>query len=137
MNKRGRVSAASLAITTVAPIQVIERQRPPHDLSDEEVEVWAAVVDTEPADWFSPATAPLLTQYCRHVIHARRIGELLERATSDPALEVRDYDRLLKMQERESRAIATLATKMRISQQALTNHRGNQVKKALKKPWEG
>jgi hypothetical protein len=41
-------------------------------------------------------------------------------------------DRLQKMQERESRAIASLATKMRITQQATINKRGNKIKK----PWE-
>jgi hypothetical protein len=50
-------------------------------------------------------------------------------------LAVQDYDRLLHMQDRESRAIAMLATKMRISQQSTTNHRGNS-KKSPRKPWE-
>ncbi len=45
------------------------------------------------------------------------------------ALSLQDYDKILHMQDRESRAIAMLATKMRISQQATTNHRGN--KKAI------
>src|SRR4051794_40539428 len=124
MAKRGRPSAASLAIA-VRPIEIVERQRPPHDLSDEETEIWAAVVNTEPADWFSPSTVPLLAQYCRHVVQSRRVAELIERATGDRELSIVDYDRLLKMQERESRAVATLATKMRISQQSTTNHRGN------------
>lgn len=119
-----------------APIERVERQKPPHDLTDEEIEVWSAVVSTEPADWFSPSTVPLLAQYCRHVVHARRIAELIERATGDKDLAVTDYDRLLKMQERESRAIASLATKMRISQQATTNHRGNKRPSAARKPWE-
>lgn len=137
MGTRGRKSAASLMIAALAPVETIERQRPPHDLTDEEVEVWAAVVNSEPADWFSPATVPVLAQYCRHVIQARRIGQLIERATSDQALEIGDYDRLLKMQERESRAIKSLATTMRISQQATTNHRGNKRPSAARKPWEG
>lgn len=137
MHKRGRKSADELAIVTVAPVETVERQRPPHDLTDEEVEVWFAVTQCEAADWFSPSTAPLLAQYCKHVIAARRVAELIERATSDPGLDVKDYDRLLKMQERESRCIASLATKMRISQQATTNHRGNHKPKVSKKPWEG
>jgi hypothetical protein len=40
------------------------------------------------------------------------------------------------MQERESRAIAMLATKMRIAQQSTTNHRGNKRPSAARKPWE-
>jgi hypothetical protein len=136
MGTRGRTSAASLTIAKVSPVETVERQRPPHDLSDEEVEVWSAVVNSEPADWFSPGNVPLLSQYCRHTIHARRIAELIERATADPELAVSAYDRLLKMQDRESRAIASLATKMRISQQATTNHRGNKKPTAARKPWE-
>lgn len=136
MGTRGRTSAASLTVAKVSPVETVERQRPPHDLSDEEVEVWSAVVNSEPAGWFSPGNVPLLSQYCRHTIHARRIAELIERATADPNLPVSAYDRLLKMQDRESRAIASLATKMRISQQATTNHRGNKKPTAARKPWE-
>lgn len=137
MGKRGRPSSASLAIA-VRPVEIVERQRAPHDLTDEETEVWAAVVNTEAADWFNPSTVPLLTQYCRHVVQARRIAELIERATGEAdQLSIGDYDRLLKLQERESRAIASLATKMRISQQATTNHRGNKKPTQARKPWEG
>ena len=135
MSKRGRQSAASLEIQA-RPVEIMDRQRAPHDLNDEETEVWSAVVMSWPADWFSPATAPLRSQYCRHVVQARRIAELIEKSVSDPELSLAGYDRLLKIQERESRAIATLATKMRITQQATTNHRGNQKTTAARKPWE-
>ena len=43
--------------------------------------------------------------------------------------------RLLKMQQRESVVVALLATKMRLSQQSTTNHRGNKRPTATK-PWE-
>ena len=135
--KRGRQSAASLMVASPTDaIQIMERLRPPHDLNDEEVEVWHAVVSTMPADWFDKGTAPILSQYCRHAVQARRLGEMIERATSDAELDIRDYDRLLKMQQRESAALSSLATKMRITQQATTNHRGNKTSQA-RKPWEG
>ena len=141
MGKRGPKSAASLEIagpyTAAHKIEIVKRLRPPHELNDEETEVWAAVTSSEAADWFSPSTAPLLAQYCRHVVQARRVAELIEKATSDPELSIQDYDRLLHMQERESRAVASLATKMRISQQATTNHRGNKNPAQVRKPWEG
>lgn len=136
MAKRGRPSSASLEIAA-RPVEVVERQRAPHELNDEETEVWAAVVNTMPADWFSPATVPLLVQYCREYVQARRVAELIEKATSDPDLSIKDYDRLLKVQARQSATIRSLATTMRISQQATTNHRGNQKKTSAKKPWEG
>lgn len=136
MATRGRRSSASLEAIVPTAAALVERQRPPHDLTDEETEIWVAIVDCEPADKFSPATAPLLAQYCRHVIQARRIGELVEQATGDPQLSISDYDRLLRMQDRESRALSSLATKMRLSQQATTNHRGNKKPIVSKKPWE-
>lgn len=136
MRTRGRHSAAELSIVGPKSVEIVERQRAPHDLTDEETEIWARVVGSEPADWFSPSTAPLLAQYCRHVVHARRVAELIERATADPDLSIGAYDKLLKMQERESRAIATLATKMRIAQQSTTNWRGNKKPSAGRKPWE-
>lgn len=125
-----------MEIVSPSVIETIQRQRPPHHLTDEEVEVWHSVVNSEPADWFTPGNAPMLAQYCRHVIQAHRIADLIERATGDPKLKITAYDRLLKIQERESRCIASLATKMRISQQATTNHRGNKKPSASSKPWE-
>lgn len=135
VTKRGRYSAAALAVVTPAGVQ--EREKPPHDLTDEECEVWHAVVSAEPADQFSASTAPLLAQYCRHVISGKRVAELIERATGDPKLSITDYDKLLHMQERESRTIALLATKMRISQQSTINHRGNKKPTLARKLWEG
>ena len=137
MGDRGRKSGEALAVIS-QPLDVVERLRAPHELTDEETEVWAAVVNSEPADWFAPATVPMLVQYCRHVIHARRIDELLDRATSDKEMTIEDYERLLRMQERETRAIAMLATRMRLSQQSTINHRGHKKPStAARKPlWE-
>jgi len=134
VTKRGRYSAAALAIVT--PLGVQERVKPPHDLLDEEVEVWQAIVNAEPADHFSASTIPLLAQYCRHIISAKRIAELIERAAGDKDFSLADYDRLLHMQDRESRAIAILATKMRISQQSTINQRGNHKKPTQVRLWE-
>jgi hypothetical protein len=133
--KRGRKSLASL-VSGPGPVDVVPRQIAPHDLSDEEVEVWSSVVNTFSADWFTPATAPLLAQYCRHAVHARRIAELLDKSMCDPDMPIDAYKALLDLQLKQSAMLATLATKMRISQQATTNHRGNTIKTASKKPWE-
>lgn len=137
MAKRGRKSSASLAVLAgpADQIQIINRLKPPHDLTDEEVEVWAAVTGAEAADWFNPGNAPLLAQYARHVVRARHVAEMIGRSMDDPKLTIEDYDRLLKMQQRESVIIAQLATKMRVSQQATTNHRGNKKSQVSVKPW--
>jgi hypothetical protein len=119
-----------------SPLEIVDRPQPPRELNDEERRVWIAVTAAEPADWFTESTLPLLIQYCRHVVQARRVAELIERAASEPELDVKDYDRLLAMQDRESRALATLAGKMRVSQSAVINHRANRKAKAIVKPWD-
>lgn len=138
MKKRGRTSIAAILTKPAASvIDRVERPKAPHDLTDEEVEVWAAVVNALPADYFKPDSLPLLSQYSRHVIQARRIAALIEQATSDTTLKVDDYERILRMQARESSAIAALATKMRIAQQSTRTHRGNaRSGRSSVKPWE-
>jgi hypothetical protein len=129
-------------------VEAIPRQRAPSELTKEQAGIWNAVAAAEPADWFSGSTKPLLVQYCRHIFAARRIAEMVATLEAEIAAKsaeqserltimlsaVKAFDRLQKMQERESRAIASLATKMRISQQATTNHRGNKIES--RKPWE-
>jgi hypothetical protein len=140
--KTGKRSAAALSIPAISALEVIERPNCPHDLNDEESEVWFSVVNRLPADWFPSETHPLLTQYCRAVVQARRVAELMEKATSDldedgnPTLTIGAYNKLLLMQARQNSTIAMLATKMRISQQSTTNHRGNKKQVTARKPWE-
>ena len=47
------------------------------ELSDEEGEEWCEIVDRLPADWFARETHALLVQYCRHVVAARRVSQLI------------------------------------------------------------
>jgi hypothetical protein len=129
-------------------LRPIPRQRPPADLTKEVAQVWHSIVAGEPADRFSGSTRPILAQYCRHIIAARRVAEMVATLEAEIAAKsaeqserlavmlsaAKAFDRLRKMQERESRAIANLATKMRITQQATTNHRGNKIE--AKKLWE-
>jgi hypothetical protein len=116
MGTRGRKSAAEMAV--VVPIHGSRWPSAPGELTDEQKRVWDTVVQHLPADWFPRETHGLLAQYCRHVVSARRIAELIQELLNRDGFTLRDYDRLLKMQEREGRAIASLATKLRITQQA-------------------
>ena len=134
MQQRGRKGLQALSLV---PVAELGRAKAPEELTDDEAEIFRVVVASQPADWFTPPTASLLCQYARHVIHARHVAELLERATADKNLKASDYDRLLRMQERETRAIIWLATKMKITQQATTNYRGNKKPQATDQPWKG
>jgi hypothetical protein len=145
MTQRGRKSAAALAVQPPdGVLETITRPDAPYDLTDEEAGVWRGVIEQMPANWFGAPTFPLLTQYCRHVVRSRRIASLINAAemtdvtkTETVEFDIQAYDQLLKMQERESRAIATLATKMRLAQQSTI---APDLKKkgaiGLKRPWE-
>jgi hypothetical protein len=134
--KRGRPSAASLEITTqTAQIETIQRPDAPYDLTDEQSEEWWAIVNRMSADWFPRETHAVLAQYCRHVVAARRVAQLVNDCEAAAELDLARYDALLRMQEREGRAMTSLATKLRITQQAT---RSDKSKKPgmVKKPWE-
>lgn len=139
MSARGRKSAASLAV--VKPGAIIERPPAPDDLSEEMQDEWVAIVNRMPADWFTRETHSILAQYCRHVVAARRVAQLIDQWEKvGDVTELNEYDRLLKMQEREGRAISSLATRMRLTQQAKYTEKSAQTRsnksKAGIKPWE-
>lgn len=134
MGIRGRKSAASLTVITPAGVESGRRPKPPAELNDEQAIEWMAVVNRLPADWFPRETHPMLALYCRHVVSARRVAQLIKAAESEKDLDLETYDRLLKMQERESRAISSLATRMRISQQS-TYDKSRKKPLSAKPPW--
>lgn len=121
MGARGPQSVAALEVVANSPVSAIERPQAPDDLTPEQRREWVAIVNRMPADWFPRETHGLLAQYCRHVVAAAHVADLVEKLMAgklDSDDYVADYDRLLKMQEREGRAMSSLATRMRMSQQS-------------------
>ncbi|WP_230958612.1 hypothetical protein [Burkholderia territorii] len=101
------------------------------------------VVNDQPASAFTATHAPLLEMYCRHVTNARVLAEEIlnfERAWLADDDGLKRYDRLLAMSERESRAASSLATRLRITRQAVehptTVSRSLTNQKKARKPWE-
>lgn len=135
MKQHGRKSFVGTVVlppdTTV--LDIVKRLDPPEELTKEQAQVWVKIVKAEPADWFTASTVPLLLQYCRHTIEARRVAELLKK----PLIPPKEHDRYLRMQDRETKNILVLATKMRLTQRSTMNQRGNRKQTATRKPWEG
>lgn len=144
MTQRGRKSAASKEVAgLVTPIRDNERLRAPIHMSDAEQSVWIDVVNDQPASAFTPTHAPLLEMYCRHITQARILADELisfDRAWLADDDGLKRYDRLLAMSERESRAASSLATRLRITRQAVehptTVGRGIKNQSKGRKPWE-
>ena len=136
MKKRGRKSGAELSALKPSSISAIERPVAPGYLTDEQKHEWRSVVNRMPADWFPRETHAMLVQYCRHVVSTQRIAELIESLLAGTEMDywLREYDRLLKMQEREGRAMSLLATRMRLTQHSRINHK-RKVGTSTPKPW--
>lgn len=117
MIQRGRKSAAKLAVIHGGGAAG-QRPEPPEHLTDAQKEEWWAVVNRMPADWFPRETHAMLAQYCRHVARAGDIATVLDRMINSKKMDARVYEKLLRQEMAQSRAICTLATKMRLSQQS-------------------
>ncbi len=131
MDQRGRTS---LSAAETSNIHSIARQEAPDTLTDRQKEIWNRIVQSVKPEWFGSETIDLLVAYCGHVsMHEQLCAELNELG---PGSDTRRD--LLKDRERESRAMAMLATKMRISQQATIDPetRKNKGSSKASKPWE-
>ena len=120
MGKRGRKSAAELAIAPV--IEIEPRPVAPSELTDEEAQEWDGLVARMPATWFRRETWPLLTQLCRHVIAARRFAQLMNQQThgraEEQAFDAIHYMKLARALAGQTATIASVSTKLRISPQS-------------------
>lgn len=137
-----RKSAASLEIAVRPAPGVAKRLMAPLHISEAERAVWLQVVNDQPADAFMETHSPLLELYCRHVVNARVIADELANFQREWLADgdgLKRYDRLLAMAERESRAASSLATRLRITRQAVhevTAGRRLANAKHAPKPWE-
>lgn len=142
MGVRGRKSAASLAVAGPVGLTV-QRLQPPAHISDAERAVWLEVVNDQPAEAFTPTHIPMLEAYARHVVQSRILSDELanfDRAWMADDDGLKRYDRLLAMHERENRAMSSLATRLRITRQAIDQKTlgvamGKHMSKT-RKPWE-
>lgn len=118
MKQRGRKSG--LSIVEKSAVSALERPDAPEFLTSDEANEWCRVVNSLPAEWFADYSTASLVQYCKHVVNAGRVASLIEDVCSSEAetLDIREYDKLLAMQERESRILLSLMTKMRMTQQS-------------------
>lgn len=120
MAERGRKSAASLSVIAG---NLDRRPEPPADLTEFEAEVWQRTVAHEAADIFGTAALQqMLKDYCRHVVAAERLGKVIEGHMAAPidgeGISLKELDCLLKMRDRETKAVADKATKLRLTNQA-------------------
>lgn len=137
MATRGRKSAATL---TVVQGLFDGRPRPPLDLTSAQREVWERTVANEAATFFGTAALQqLLKEYCRHCMSAAKLAVMIEACEAAGVPDVKDYDKLLGMRDRETKAIGDKATKLRLTNQArYTPQAAATASKKVqdRKPWQ-
>lgn len=135
MRSRGRRSAAELS---VVPQITQELPDPPGELTSDEAKEWRAIVERMPPGWFNRENYPLLVQYCRSIIRARTVAKMANKLQKSPDTEeVRsEYLRLVDKEQRLNTNIASLATKMRLSQQSSYDKTKVRRAAAQRKPWD-
>jgi hypothetical protein len=134
----GRRSAASLSVVVGS---IDGRPQAPSDLTKAQVEIWDRTVANEAADVFKTAALQqLLREYCRHVVSAKKLALMIEAMEALPIDDLGAYDKLLKMRDRETKALADKATKLRLTNQARYTPQAaaTAAKKAQteRKPWQ-
>ncbi len=144
--KRGRKSTAAKQTATLAVITggAPALPPPPADLNKDEMDVWNRIVRTEPPEFFATdATLSLLADYCRH----RQAAAVLSKTISEFKSEwlkmeegAARYDRLLRMRDRETKAVMRCATKLRITNQSryskVAAGTAGRTQTRVARPWE-
>ena len=136
MGARGRVAITSL-MNPENSTNVIQRADAPYDLTDEESDEWCAIVGAMPADHFMRGNYALLGQYCRHIVAARRVAQLIESAAKQREFDRKEFGILLRVQAAETGSIIRLSRSMRLTQQSVMRAETTKHPKGqMKKPWD-
>lgn len=137
MGARGPQAKAALSVIGINGVEVIDRPKSPIELTDEQRQEWLAVVNAHAADRFTRGQHPMLAAHCRHVVAQRRIAQLIAEHESSDDFNPQQYDHLLKMQERESRCLASLAVRLGFAYSTAYEKRPPKGSEAGgKPPWE-
>lgn len=89
---------------------------PPEGLTEEQAQVWQSVVGSRSSEFFGDDAAPLLEEYCRVVVMCRLLAVQIEAGIAGG--DAGSLKALLDMRDKESRRMASLATKLRLTNQS-------------------
>ena len=131
MGTRGRKSKAELSVVKVKTTDIAP---PPHEFSQEQQDEWNRMIVAMGAAGFTEVDRRQLESYCRHAITLRRVGQLITDHEKSEEFNVKTYDTLLKMQERESRCLASLSVRLGIAH--TTGPNKGKGKGVTSRPWE-
>jgi hypothetical protein len=130
--RKGPLKLLDVAVTDVCP-----RPVPPAELTDEERDAWIVLCNALPGGYFNEPTFATLTQYCRHVVIARHLAELIHRLSAKKKLDVRQYRSLIREHRAVTLAIYNCLRAMRLTHLSVKpSSRSPIPANAMPRPWE-
>lgn len=126
-------SSESLSIATISvPI----RPEAPSDLTEYQKQIWKAVADTKPPEWFEADTYPLLKAYC---VAAERHHDISQELNLLPVSDKLAIN-LMRAEDMYAKQLKSLGVAMRLTQQSRYTPQAaataNKKTASGKKPWE-
>lgn len=125
-------------MTTPSAILPIKKITPPASLVDTEAEHFRAIVASKPEGFFQRCDVPLIVELSRHLSRADEIARHEKKARESADFDAGDFDMYARLADRETRSIASLMTKLRVTPQA--RYRADSAKHSEvpsgPKPWE-
>jgi len=137
-----RKSAASLSVAP--PVNIGALPAPPGDLTEFQAALWHQIVATKPGDWWDASNLPLLRALVKHESAAMVIDQQMDEfepewlKTDDG---IARYKTLSAIRVLHTERVASLATKMRLTQQSRYGTRqahtaANRTNGKQSRPWE-
>lgn len=120
MGRRGPRSTADLNIVSIGePFRY--RSPPPRNLTPAQAEEWRVIVESMPAGFFTAERLPLLENLARHIVLSDLVSEELKQFNAESlgdSAKLAKFRRLARLHLKQSKAVALLSTKLRLTPQA-------------------
>lgn len=120
----------------LAPLAIQKPLDPPLTCTAAQREVWLGCVQTKPADWFRADSEPMLLEYVRAVVMSGELERRIQAAIDEGEFLI-NLRTLLEMRDKESKRVAMLATKLRLTQQSryTPDSAATATKRTVARPW--
>ena len=110
---------SSPALSVVTTLKPAKHPPPPRELSARQRELWTLISKSKSPDWWDAGSTPVLRALVAHIetfeVFERQfsdLGDLSDRGA------VERLDKLSRLRDRESKAVAALSAKLRLTQQS-------------------
>jgi phage terminase small subunit len=137
MHTRGRLSIeGQVAAARNVLIMPSSRPEPPKGLTSQQAKHWREIVARMPANWFLTEALPILEAYCVQITRQRHLAAKINKLEQAGDSDDKQYLTMLRKENAGVRALAILATKLRLTPQSTTNKAKQKPVVPMRNPWE-